>query len=142
MEFSVGLNNKKSVFGTLLRQFEESGELALERAKLDVVKQIVKTMEQEGVNKAELARRLGASRAYISQFLQGDVNFTIESIVRIAAALDSVVECKFVPKASANLWLRGDDYYRVRNDDIEVVAEPRPTVTEDANISDYIARAG
>jgi len=46
-------------------------------------------MERQGVNKAELARRVGKSRAYVTQSLGGDRNMTLGSVARFADALDA-----------------------------------------------------
>lgn len=53
-------------------------------------------MERQGVNKAELARRVGKSRAYVTQSLGGDRNMTLGSLERFADALnaDAVIELK------------------------------------------------
>ena len=40
--------------------------------------------ELEGVSRAELARRLGTSAAYVTKVFRGDANFTVESMVRLA----------------------------------------------------------
>lgn len=96
--------NKKNIFASYVDKFEQSGDLAVEQAKLKLVEQIVKAMYRNGVTKAELARKLSKSRAYVTQCLQGDVNFTIESLVRIALTLNSEVECRFVPKSAINCW--------------------------------------
>jgi len=38
----------------------------------------------EGVSRAEIARRLGTSSAYVTKIFRGDANFTVESMVRLA----------------------------------------------------------
>jgi transcriptional regulator with XRE-family HTH domain len=52
-------------------------------------------MEQQHVTRAELARRINSSRAYVTKVLQGNTNFTLESLVRIARALSFNVELTF-----------------------------------------------
>jgi transcriptional regulator with XRE-family HTH domain len=44
-------------------------------------------MEKEGVSKAELARRLGKSRSYITQLLDGSYNPTLRTASNIAFEL-------------------------------------------------------
>ena len=53
-------------------------------------------MESRGVSKAELARRVGKSRAYVTQSLSGDRNMTLGTLARFADALnaDAVVDLK------------------------------------------------
>jgi transcriptional regulator with XRE-family HTH domain len=43
--------------------------------------------EIEGVSRAEIARRLGTSAAYVTKVFRGDVNFTVESMVRLSRTL-------------------------------------------------------
>jgi transcriptional regulator with XRE-family HTH domain len=63
-------------------------------------------MLREEVKPAELARRLEKSRAYVTKILQGNANFTIDSIVKIARALGYNFVPTFVPKETA--WQAGD----------------------------------
>ncbi len=53
-------------------------------------------MERQGVSKAELARRVGKSRAYVTQSLGGDRNMTLGTLASFADALnaDAVVDLK------------------------------------------------
>ncbi|MDQ3133801.1 MAG: helix-turn-helix transcriptional regulator [Acidobacteriota bacterium] len=71
-------------FANLFKRFEQSDAYHIDGAKLEISEQIYLAMEQQGVSNAELARRLSKSRAYITKVLQGNVNFTIESLVKIA----------------------------------------------------------
>jgi transcriptional regulator with XRE-family HTH domain len=56
---------------------------------LQVTLHIEKLMEDRGVNKSELARRLGVNRAYITQLLDGQTNMTLKKIADVMLALDS-----------------------------------------------------
>lgn len=58
------------------------------KAISDFTDDLYSLMETRGVNKAELARRIGSSPAYITKVLRGNNNFTIESMVRLVRALD------------------------------------------------------
>jgi transcriptional regulator with XRE-family HTH domain len=46
-------------------------------------------MEDQGVHKAELARRVGKSRAYVTQSLSGHRNMTLSTLASYADALDA-----------------------------------------------------
>jgi transcriptional regulator with XRE-family HTH domain len=96
----------QSLLASYVDKFKSTGDLAFEQAKLKIVDQIVEAMNSEGVNKAELARRLCKSRAYITQILQGDVNFTIESLVRIATTLDCEIEVQLARKYTVGAWIK------------------------------------
>lgn len=58
-----------------------------ERAILEITELIYKVMEQQGVNKTTLADRLGKSRGYVSQLLDGETNMTVRTISDVFTAL-------------------------------------------------------
>jgi transcriptional regulator with XRE-family HTH domain len=74
----------------LVHRLEQSEIYDLEGAKFDISEHIFSVMERQRVSKAKLAKLLGKSRPYVTKILQGNANFTLESLVRIARAL----ECK------------------------------------------------
>lgn len=51
-------------------------------------------LEASGLSRSALARRLGASPAYVTKVLRGRTNFTLDSLVKIAAALGAEVEVR------------------------------------------------
>lgn len=53
---------------------------------------ISEELERQGVNKAELARRLGRTRGHVTQLLAGGRNLTLGSIAEMADALGCKVE--------------------------------------------------
>lgn len=96
------MNSRKQ---TVAEQFEELHNRLKTRdsyhvnaAKFELSEQIFQAMEDKGVSGAELARRLGVSRAYVNKVLQGSANLTIESLVKIGRALDCEFKFEFVGK--------------------------------------------
>jgi transcriptional regulator with XRE-family HTH domain len=79
-------------FAEMLRRTESSETFQIEGIKVEIAEQICLAMERRQINKAELARRLGKSPAYVTKVLQGTTNFTLESLVRIARALSCQIE--------------------------------------------------
>lgn len=61
----------------------------VESAKLDFMVEINEQMKSQKINKAQLAESISCSQAYISKVMKGDANFTIETMVKIARALNS-----------------------------------------------------
>ena len=99
----------QSSFAEMFKELELSGSYDIEQAKIDIAEHIAIAMRQQQVSKAELARRLSKSRAYVTKVLQSGANFTIESLVKIAAALDCSIDVKLIPKHSKsqahnNFW--------------------------------------
>lgn len=69
------------------KQPDRERDLARGAFLFRVTEDILVAMEDCGVTKAELAQRLGKSKARISQLLSGDTNMTIGTLADIAFAL-------------------------------------------------------
>lgn len=90
-------------FARMFHDFERSPDFHVEQAKVEISEQIYQAMQSRDVTPAELSRRLGTSRAYVTKILQGNVNFTVESLGKIAHALD----CDFRPVFARRHWATG-----------------------------------
>jgi transcriptional regulator with XRE-family HTH domain len=60
--------------------------VAEERMVLLATEEILRLMEREGITKAALARRLGKSKAYVTQALSGGRNMTLRTLAEFAWA--------------------------------------------------------
>jgi len=85
-------------FANLVKKQKQDGSLQIDEAKLELSEQIFQAMKNKGISEAELSRRLDVSRAYVNKVLQGDTNFTIETLVKIGLALECEFKFKFVEK--------------------------------------------
>ena len=76
---------------SLIESIESSPErmknFQRERLEMEITELICNLMEQEKVSRAELARRLGKSRPYITKILQSGNNLTVDTIADIFFAL-------------------------------------------------------
>lgn len=88
-------------FADLLQSAEQSDRFRIDGLKVEISEQIYQAMNQQGISNADLARRLGKSRAYVTKLLRGTTNFTLESLVRIGRALSNEVEINLVAKPTA-----------------------------------------
>lgn len=66
---------------------EESEEFQVELAILEFTSQLNRLMQEQKINKVELAKRLGTSPAYITKVFRGDANFTLRSMVKLTRVL-------------------------------------------------------
>lgn len=92
-------NNKLTVaerFAALGERLKKDGRLQIDAAKVELSEQVFQAMQDKGITEAELSRRLGTSRAYVNKVLQGDTNFTIESLVKIGIALECDLKLELV----------------------------------------------
>lgn len=55
-------------------------------------------MKGKGLNRSQLAKKLGLSRASVTRFLKKEPNITIKSLVKICNALDLEIQLKFIDK--------------------------------------------
>jgi transcriptional regulator with XRE-family HTH domain len=65
---------------------------------LDFTEGLHKIMEANGVTRSDLARRLRVSPAYITKVLRGNVNFTVDSMVRLVRAAGGEVSIHIAPR--------------------------------------------
>lgn len=77
---------KKKSFKILLNEAKEQDTYWIGSAILDFTECLYKLMEANGLSRSDLARRLGVSPAYITKVLRGNINFTIDSMVRLVRA--------------------------------------------------------
>ncbi|MFA5107877.1 MAG: helix-turn-helix transcriptional regulator [Patescibacteria group bacterium] len=67
---------------------------------IDVAARVIDAMEARGVTRSDLARRMEVSPAYITKVLRGHANLSLESLAKLAFALNLKWECILVPKAA------------------------------------------
>ena len=78
---------KPRTFPELFQEAERHEDYWVTGAILDFTEGVVREMERQGLSRAELARRLGATPAYVTKILRGKGNFTLGTMVRLARAL-------------------------------------------------------
>ena len=62
-----------------------------ERAILEVTELVCQLMDEQDVSRSELAKRLGRTKGYITQLLDGRANMTVRTISDVFTALDRAV---------------------------------------------------
>ena len=87
-------------FRGLLDADENDPDALTEDLVLDVTEQLFRWMQEGGIRPSELAKRLGVSRAFVSQLLNGKPNMTLRTLMGVALALDLRVRIDFESKAS------------------------------------------
>jgi transcriptional regulator with XRE-family HTH domain len=80
---------------------------------------VCELLEAQGIERKELARRLGKTKGFVTQILSGERNMTLRSLADLAYALDHRVELRYAPLSAARTYDRA-----VGNDVAE--SEPQP----------------
>lgn len=78
-------------FDKLFEGIERDPEYIAIHAIHDFTLAIERRMLELGISRAALAERLGVSRPHVTQLLRGETNFTIESMVNLAVAVEGSV---------------------------------------------------
>ncbi len=107
----------------VLKEIDELGPLDLENdpefvadfMKGQITEDILQAMEEEGINKNQLAERLGKTRQYVSRILNETTNFTFETVAEIAVALNRKIEARIIDKKK--YCLISSDY--IKQDELE-----------------------
>ena len=83
----------------LVKAFAEplSLESEIEYCKLEAVEELLQFMKREGINRSELAGRMGVPPSRITRLLNGSENLTIATLVRAGRAVCADIELHFVP---------------------------------------------
>ena len=81
-----------------IRQYEDDPDYILEGLLWDINEDIAGAMERKRISRADLARRLGSSPAYVTQLLRGKRNLTLKSLTRVATALGLEVSLSLVSR--------------------------------------------
>ena len=85
------MKTKKEPEKTLLEQYLEDPEFARLMAHGDLIMEVTETicelLEKEGVSRKELADRLGKSKGFVSQLLNGGRNLTLRTVADILHVL-------------------------------------------------------
>src|SRR6266496_4996090 len=92
-----------------LKAARETHEYRAEGASIEFTNAMLTRMRQVGVSRSKLAAKIGVNPAYISKILRGDSNFSLETMVKIANALESQFCCHLEPVRPAAATLRRFD---------------------------------
>ena len=84
-----GVRSLDGPLAEMTEGYEHDPEFLLQDAKLAFAEQLEELLERRHISRADLARRLGTSRAYVIRVLRAEFNFTLETIIRIGLALDA-----------------------------------------------------
>lgn len=70
----------------------------------DFTRELVTLMAEAGMNYADLARKVGVSRSYVTKIMQGSANWTVETLTKFALVFDRVPRIHLAPKEQRVTW--------------------------------------
>ena len=94
-------------FAHAIEEAQESVDYWKDVSITDFTRDLHHRMRLLNMTHADLARRMGTSRPYVTKLLEGG-NFTLETMVKVAMALDGVIRVHLADRDSHTRWF--DEY--------------------------------
>ncbi|MFY9821639.1 MAG: helix-turn-helix transcriptional regulator [Thermoanaerobaculia bacterium] len=88
----------------MLEEAEASVDYWLAGPVTDFTEDLCRLMKENDVTRAELARRIGSSRAYITKLLRGNANFTLTTMVKLAMAVGGAIHIHVSDQRAVTRW--------------------------------------
>ncbi len=79
--------NEISWWNELTNDFENTPEYKAEVISMNIANDVFKIMKEAKLSKSELAKKMGVSKSYITQMLNGKSNMTVLSLVKLSDVL-------------------------------------------------------
>jgi len=70
-----------------IEELIKSQEYWMETLQNELFRQVKAYMEKEKINQSELAIRLGVTKGYVSQVLNGNFNYSLQKLIEISLAI-------------------------------------------------------
>lgn len=89
-------------------ELDADPQFLADHAKGLVVEDVLRALEASGMSQKALSEKMGTSRQYLSKILNEDgrVNFTIDTLAQLAAALNLHLSIRLLPANERLLFLR------------------------------------
>jgi|UniRef100_A0A7V6A1D9 phage-related protein/transcriptional regulator with XRE-family HTH domain len=108
-------NKQRKSFPQLLSEAKKQDSYWVARAISTFTEELHKFTEQGKISRVELSRRLGTSPAYITKIFSGNVNFTVETMVRLARAVGGQLHLHVGPKEHEVIWVEAPPITRPKS---------------------------
>ena len=105
LEVSETLKKNLERYRNFLQEARKSVDFWVDGPITEFAEDIWRLMEEQKVSRAELARRLGTSRAYITKRLGGNANFTLHTMTKVAMALGATVHVHVADQKAVTRWI-------------------------------------
>jgi transcriptional regulator with XRE-family HTH domain len=70
-------------------------EYWFETLQNEIYRIVAAYLENEGMNQSEFAEKLGVSKGYISQIMNGNFNYTLKKLIELSLAVNRIPEFNF-----------------------------------------------
>lgn len=109
----------KRSFASLYAKLEASPSYRAEKLAVAFLAELNASMHEQGISNAELARRIGASAAYVTKVFRGPSNLSVETLAKLADAVGCQVHLHLAKNAVSVRWF--DVYHQARGSERESI---------------------
>lgn len=95
----------KNKLQALIHKAKQGQAYKREKIVLALTEEMIALMEHQGINKSALAERMETSKPYITKIMSGTANFTLDSMIQIADALNSELSVHLTAKNCETQWI-------------------------------------
>ncbi|HEX4962471.1 MAG TPA: helix-turn-helix domain-containing protein [Thermoanaerobaculia bacterium] len=88
----------------MFKEAEASVDYWLAGPVTDFTDELCQRMKARGMTRADLARQIGSSRAYVTRLLSGSTNFTLTTMVKLAMAVGGAVHVHISDQQAVTRW--------------------------------------
>lgn len=100
-----------------------------EQAQNELYRKATEFIENEGITRSELAERLGVTKGYVSQILNGNFNFTLKKLIEISLAMDLVPSIKYENANEHISREQTENHMRTGEISKDILIDKTPTLT-------------
>jgi len=101
----VDLEARMEKYQQMFDEAVASPEAWVDGPIVEFTEDLCRLMKEKNVSRAELAKKIGTSRAYVTKLLGGNANFTLATMVKLAFALDGAVHVHIADKRAVTRWM-------------------------------------
>jgi transcriptional regulator with XRE-family HTH domain len=100
----VDLEGRMERYKRMFEGAQASPEAWIDGPIVEFTEDLCRLMKEKDVSRAELAKRIGTSRAYVTKLLGGNANFTLATMVKLAFALEGTLHVHIADKQAITRW--------------------------------------
>lgn len=93
-----------NTFRALVERAQKSAAYWAAGIALDFAEEVETFMKRKKISRADLAKKMDTSAPYVSKVLRGEANFTLETMVKIAMAVDADIEVHLIERNNSSMF--------------------------------------
>lgn len=87
--------NENKLFDQILADHKDDFDFKYETKLIEITEDICRILEESGMNRKDLSEVLGTSKSAVTKMLDGNTNFTLKRLLKVADALDRELSITF-----------------------------------------------